>query len=330
MLIGLIVIGVWLWAPRERVALFWRTDSGRFTVDKPLEDLTTADLRALREQIAEQEAEYPDVTDGAEKAIRFSAESRPKRTPYVVLYIHGFSATRQEISPIPETIAQNLHANYYATRLTGHGLDGEALAAATPSDWIFDVMEAWQVARQLGDQVIVIATSTGATLATWLAQQHQVQPYLAALLMVSPNFQPGHWATPMFLWPLARRWLPRLSGPTYGWEPSNDLGAKYWTYRYPVSAVYGMAALVKAVRNSNLEAITAPTLFIYSDDDQVVSALYTDRAMKRWGADIKHRIAVAAKPNDNNHVIAGDIVRPEATEQRLADMMSFLKTNVIS
>lgn len=325
----LVVIGIWLWAPRERVALFWRTDNSRLSPGAPIETMTASDLRSLRERIAQQEAAYPEVTDGAEKSIRFSAESRPKRTTHVVLYIHGFSATRQEVSPIPETIAQNLHANYYGVRLTGHGLDDVALDAATPSDWIFDVMEAWDVARQLGDNVIVIATSTGATLATWLAQQYQVQPNLAALVMISPNFQPGHRATPMFLWPWSRYWMPLLSGGTYGWEPSNDGGAKYWTYRYPVTAVHGLAALVKAVRNSNLEAITAPSLFIYCDEDRVVNARYTDRAFQRWGSDTKHRIAVAPKADDNNHVIAGDIVRPEATEKTIVDVMSFLKTNVL-
>lgn len=328
--LALVLVGIWLWAPRERVALFWRTENSRFTSEKAVDSLTASDLKALRERVAEHERAYPDVVDGAEKAIRFSSESRPKRTPYVILYIHGFSATRQEVSPIPETLAQTLHANYYGARLTGHGLDGAALAEAKPSDWIFDVMEAWDVARQLGDNVIVMATSTGATLATWLAQQYQVQPHLAALLLVSPNFQPGHWATPLFLWPWSRHWLPRLSGGTYGWEPSNEGGAKYWTYRYPVTAVHGLTALVKSVRHSNLEAISAPTLFIYSDADKVVHSRATDRAFIRWGSSIKHRIAVAPKPNDNNHVVAGDIVRPEATEQTIADIMSFLKTNVVS
>lgn len=316
-------------APREKVALFWNPEHSRVHPDKAESELSTADLKALREKIAEQEAAIPGVTDGAEKCISFSSESRPRRTRYCILYIHGFSACRQELSPIPEEIAKSLHANLYATRLTGHGLDGEALAAAKPADWIFDVMEAWAVARQLGEKVIVMATSTGATLTTWLAQQPQVQTHLAGLIMVSPNFQPSHWATPLFLWPWSRRWLPLLSGDTYGWEPANEGGAKYWTYRYPVSAVFGMTALVRAVKNSSLESVTAPTLFVYSDADKVVKANHTDKAMKRWGAPIKHRIAVPAKPDDNNHVIAGDIVRPEANEQMTSDVLNFLKTKVL-
>lgn len=328
---GVVGVTVLMWlAPREKVALFWRTEPARVHPEKAETELTGADLKALRVRIAQQEAAVPGIIDGAEKCIRFSAESRPKRTRYCVLYIHGFSATRQELSPGPERIAQSLHANFYATRLTGHGLDGDALAEARPADWIFDVMEAWLVARQLGDQVIVMATSTGATLATWLAQQAEVQPHLAAMIMVSPNFQLQHWATPLFLWPWSRRWMPFLAGESYGWTPTNEAGARYWTYRYPIAAIHGVAALVKAVRGSSLESISAPTLFVYSDDDKVVKARYTDRAMRRWGAQIKHRIAVSAKPDDNNHVIAGDIVRPEATEQFTADVLNFLKTQAVS
>ncbi|MDX1340766.1 MAG: alpha/beta fold hydrolase [Reinekea sp.] len=324
-----VAVIVFLMGPRAKVELFWSHRTERVQTDKQFEDLTTADLRTLRDQIAQAELLVPDVVDGAEKHITFSSESRPKRTKFCVLYIHGYSACRQEISPVPENIAQALHANYYATRLTGHGIDGERLAAAKPSDWLFDLAEAWSVARQLGEKVIVISTSTGGTLTTWLAQQDDVKPHLAALIMVSPNFRPFHWAMPLFLWPWAKYWMPLIAGKTYGWEPANEGGAKYWTYRYPISAIHTMAATVKAVVKSDLTAIEAPTLFLYADEDKVVSARRTDAAVRRWGSKIKHRIAIPPKPADNNHVVTGDIVRPEATEQFTTDILAFLKQYIV-
>jgi len=325
----LLLFLVFLLGPRAKVDLFWNTKPVRVQIKESNQELTSSDLKGLRQRIAEYELAIPDVVDGAEKHIIFSSESRPKRTQYVVLYVHGFSACRQEISPVPESIAKAIHANYYGTRLTGHGLNGDELAKAQPNDWIFDLAEAWSVATQLGDQVIVISTSTGGTLTTWLAQQADAKEKLAAMIMVSPNFQPAHWATPMFLWPWSKYWMPLISGETHGWEPSNDGGAKYWTYRYPVKAIHLMTALVKSVRKSEVESISAPTLFLYSDADKVVNARFTDAIFRRWGSAVKHRIAVPGKENDNNHVVTGDIVRPEATNQFINDILNFLKQYVM-
>jgi esterase/lipase len=324
------LVCLWFFGPRDKVDLFWNTSTVRVLPDKPFDLISSADLKTLRETIAENEARVAGVIEGTEKRIVFSSESRPRRTKYSVLYIHGYSASRREISPVPENIAQSLHANLFSTRLTGHGIDGETLAQSKPNDWLYDTAEAWQVARALGEKVIVISTSTGGTLSTWLAQQEDVKPHLAAMVMVSPNYQPYHWAAPMFVWPWARVWMPLVSGDTHGWVPSSDDGEKYWTYRYPITAIHGLTALVKAVSASRVESIEVPTLFLYSDFDKVVKARATDDIVRRWGAPIKHRIAVPAKPNDNNHVVTGDIVRPETTEQFTSEILVFLKHHMAS
>ena len=322
------LVGLFLLGPRTSVSLFWQPHKSRIQSPKAPAELTSADLKALRATLEQHEAAIEQIIDGAEKKIIFSAESRPKRTALCVLYIHGYSASRQEISPVPEQLAQALHANYYGLRLTGHGIDspaGAALGRAKANDWLFDLMEAWQVAHQLGERVVVIATSTGATLATWLAQQPAVKPHLAALVMISPNFQPKHWAIPLFLWPWAQYWVSLVAGREHGWEPTNEGGKKYWTCRYPTRTLHQVAALVKAVRDSPVEQIEVPTLFIYSDFDQVVKARFTDALMRRWGSPIKHRICPPPMAGDNNHVLTGAIVRPDSTERVSADILTFIK-----
>jgi hypothetical protein len=47
--------------------------------------------------------------------------------------------------------------------------------------------------------------------------------------------------------------------------------------------------------------------------------------MRRWGSKTKHRIAVPARENDNNHVVTGDIVNPTTTEKFTNDILTFLK-----
>lgn len=328
-LVVVVTLLVFFAGPRPKAALKWRPELGRYQQLMGVDQPSSKALLALREQVLADEALYHNITPGAEKNIVFSSESRPKKTRYCVVYMHGFSACRQEISPVPERIAEQLHANYHAYRLTGHGMTGEDMAKATSYDWQFDAIEAIQIAQQLGEEVIVISTSTGGTLMAWLAQQPAVATKLAGLIMVAPNFGPQHWSMPLFLLPWSRYFMPWLAGKTYGWEPSNELGERYWTYRYPISIIHDMAALVREVRRSPVEHIDAPTLFIYSDHDKVVNARKTDAVARRWGSAVKHRIAVPAKPNDNNHVITGEAVRPETTDDMVDEILLFIKRHVV-
>lgn len=59
-----------------------------------------ADLDAY---LAQSEAQFDDIVPGAEKTIVWSGEPGQK-TPLSVIYLHGFSATRQEIAPLPEEL----------------------------------------------------------------------------------------------------------------------------------------------------------------------------------------------------------------------------------
>lgn len=304
-------LAIWL-GPRPRVVLNWLAD-----------ELPT-DLKRLPDWLSEREASEHNITEGAEKHIEFADSDHPLKTPYVVLYLHGFSATRQEIAPVPERVAAALGANYYGARLTGHGQDGESLGRSTARQWLKDTTEAWQIACELGQRVIVISCSTGGTLATWLAEQPSTQHRLAALVMFSPNYQPKHWASHLFGWPWSRYWVKYLAGEQYGWEAAGELNQRYWTNQYPTRVLHELQALVTAVRNSPVERIKAPSLFIYSDDDQVVNARYTNAVYQRWGSDVKERIRIEGV-DDSNHVITGDIVAPQNTDTSVRQILEFLE-----
>ena len=66
------------------------------------------------------------VVPGAEKRITWFQGKENSRTEFAVIYLHGFSATRQELSPVPELLATKLQANLFETRLHGHGLEPQS------------------------------------------------------------------------------------------------------------------------------------------------------------------------------------------------------------
>ncbi|MFI8381491.1 alpha/beta hydrolase [Pseudomonas sp. NPDC079086] len=286
--------------------------------------LTPIQLPAdLDHYLAETEARYPDITPGAEKTIVW-AHPDQRQTDLAIIYLHGYSATRQETAPLSDQLAKQLGANLFYTRLTGHGRSGAAMAEASVHDWLQDTQEALQIGQRLGKQVLVIGTSTGATLATWLALQSD-NPQVLAYIMVSPNFAPKDPAATVLTWPWATHFVPLLLGPEHQWQPRNAEQARFWTHRYPVQALLPMMALVKYVREQPLEQISTPILTIYSPDDQVVSPGEIKTAFTRFGSAHKQLIALKDTQDPSHHVLAGDILSPRDTARVSLAIMQFLK-----
>jgi len=117
--------------------------------------------------LARREAEVKDIRPGLQKEIVWADPATRARTPLAIVYVHGFSASKGEVRPLPDRVAAALHANLFYTRLTGHGEDGAAMAKGGVNAWINDYAEAITIGRAIGDRVVVIGTSTGGSLATW-------------------------------------------------------------------------------------------------------------------------------------------------------------------
>ena len=119
--------------------------------------------------LAASEARFADIRPGLEKEIVWVSPDR-RRTPLSIVYIHGFSASKGEVRPLPDRVAAALGANLFYTRLAGHGRGGPAMADASVNAWVNDVAEALAIGRAIGERVVVIATSTGGSLAAWAAR----------------------------------------------------------------------------------------------------------------------------------------------------------------
>ena len=236
-------------------------------------------LEALEGIIAEQEKTVGALREGLTKQIVWADPSRRQKTPVSVIYVHGFSASAEEIRPVPDEVAKALGANLFYTRLAGHGRSGDAMAEPLAGDWIEDMAEAMAIGRSLGDRVVVIATSTGGTLAAIAATDPVLSEGLAGVVLVSPNFGVKSAAAKILDLPLARHWGPLVAGETRSFEPLNDAQARYWTTSYPTVALFPMAALVRHARGLDYTAVTIPALVIYSPQDQVVDPAQTEALM---------------------------------------------------
>ncbi|GLQ78173.1 lysophospholipase [Mesorhizobium huakuii] len=270
--------------------------------------------------VAKVEAAVPGIRDGLEKEIVWANPMVHAKTPLSIVYIHGFSASKGEVRPLPDDVADRLGANLFYTRLTGHGLDGAAMTQGSVNAWINDYEEALAVGRSIGDKVIVISTSTGGSLAAWAATQPGASDGVAAIAFISPNFGVKASGAEILTMPWGKQIAELVIGKERSFVARNSLHEKFWTTRYPVAATLPMQALTELAYGAPVEKADIPALFIFSDSDKVVRPDRTREIAGRWGA--PHELVPVDDTGDpDNHVIAGDALSPSTTAflaQRIA------------
>lgn len=264
--------------------------------------------------LAASESRVSGIHDDLQKQIIWAYPASKAKTPLAIVYIHGFSASKNETRPVPDKVAAALGANLYLTRLAGHGQDGEALAAVSVNDWVNDMAEALAIGKMLGEKVIVIGTSTGAGLATWAASDPVLTKDIDALVFISPNY--GVQASGSFLltMPFGEQLANLIVGRQRSFETHNDSHKRFWTWSYPTRALLPMAALTKLAASAPVGRIKQPVLMIYSETDTVIRPDLIKAAAARWGG--KAELYPLARNDDpSSHVIAGDALSPSTTDE---------------
>lgn len=263
--------------------------------------------------LAAQEAAVPNLRPEAVKRIVWAGDPGVE-TPLALVYLHGFSASAEEIRPVPELMATALGANLFYARLTGHGRDSAAMGEITAQALVDDAAEAMAIGRLLGERVIVLGVSTGGTLGVIAASDPDMSQDLAGIIAMSPNFRMKGLGGRVAEWPFARIWGPWVAGAERSAEPVNDAHAKFWTTTYPTASIAALGAVVHEARNLDFAAMTVPALFMVSASDTVVDPGTTRRIAARWGAP-SQLVPVPMGPNEDpsGHVLAGDAMSPART-----------------
>jgi alpha-beta hydrolase superfamily lysophospholipase len=313
LILFLAVLLVWIFGTREPAGLKTIFDESSLGSD-------------LDTYLKTAESKLSDIVPGTEKRIIWHGKPHQK-TPVSIVYLHGFSASSEEIRPVPDQMAQSLSANLYFARLTDHGRSGAAMAEATVAAWMRDTAEALAIAGRIEARVIVLSTSTGGTLSGAVACDPSLSQNVAGMVFVSPNFGINNAAARLLTWPFARIWIPLLVGRERHVETLNSEQGKYWTNVYPIAATLPMPALVRKVIGKNFGDVSVPALFIMSEKDQVVRPDMIEKIAQRWGGQ-KQVLKVVPGPNDDPeaHVLAGDILSPDLTQQVIEKILDWFKS----
>jgi len=282
-----------------------------------------ADLDAY---LAVQEAGVLDLRPEEHKRIIWAGDVG-QQTDLAIVYLHGYSASSEEIRPVPDQVADTLGANLFYTRFAGHAREGAAMAEPRGEDWLNDTAEAMEIGRRIGKRVIVLSTSTGGTLATAAAADPDMAKGLAGIVMVAPNFRIANPMATILTWPGVRWWGPKVAGEMREFEPENALHAKYWTTRYPTVATVTLGHMVRYVSKVTYENLTQPALFIFSDQDQVVDPEATRAVIGRWGGPVETEVMPIRDGVDAyGHVLVGDIKSPANTEWAVGRIVAWISS----
>lgn len=265
-----------------------------------------AEPAALENYIRQNESAHKVKPDN-EARIVWANDSLKNQTEYVLVYLHGFSASQGEGDPVHRDLAKKFGCNLYLSRLAEHGIDTTEPMVNLTSDNLWNsAKEAVAIGKQLGKKVILVGTSTGGTLALKLAADY---PDIYALILMSPNIA----INDPTAWILNNPWglqvARMVTGSKYlDSKDTNPNYRKYWTWHYRIEAAVNLEELVETtMKKETFEKVKQPvlTLYYYKDkihQDSTVKVSAIKEMFDELGtpADKKREVAI---PNAGNHVI---------------------------
>ncbi len=276
-------------------------------------------MRNLENYIEGKESGF-NIKPDNESWIQWVNDSVKERTPYSLLYLHGFSASWMEGYPANTAFARHFGMNAYFPRLASHGLITEdPLIDMTPDNLWESAKEALMVANRLGERVVIMGTSTGGTLALKLSAEFP--EYVEGLILYSPNIRINN--NTAFL--LSKPWGLQLAR-----QATNDKfrvtnenfeskECQYWYCKYRLEGVVYLQQLVDATMNGDTYSRVTVPLFLgyyYRDEANQDETVRVDAMLKMFeqlGTSQSDKVKQAF-PDAGEHVIASELTSGSVDE----------------
>ncbi|RHX79672.1 alpha/beta hydrolase [Leptospira yasudae] len=262
-----------------------------------------------------------------EKLVRYS----PGKTEYAILYIHGFGASRAEGEEVTDQLAKDLKANLYYVRLPGHGTNLEDHRDATFQEILQDSETALLETEKLGNKTILIGTSMGGLISTYLAAKYPERVH--ALILGSPfyDFTSALGGIYQFSWgkDFAHLVMGKIRKSTE--EQKRDPASAFWYRDQYLAAVQNLSDLREYILGTDpFSKISSPVLLFYyykNDKEQDASASVQSmlNAFKKVNENGKASpLNKAVKIELGNHVLFSKYMKSDK-ELILKEEKEFLK-----
>jgi esterase/lipase len=276
--------------------------------NKTWPDLPTEPV-ALQEYIRLREARHTLKKDNEARIVW--ADSTRKKTPYSIVYLHGFSASQKEGDPVHLQLAKEFGCNLYLSRLADHGVDTTDALQLFTADRVWNsAKEALAIGNSIGEKVILVGTSTGGTLALKLAAEYPDRVH--ALINLSPNIAINNPAAFLLNGPWGLQIARMVMGGKYRDTETSAEKSGYWNGKYRLESVVELQELIESsMTQKTFEKITQPSLTLYyyknemeQDPEVKVSAMKQMHSQLSTPDSLK---VEKAMPEAGAHVIGGSL-----------------------
>ena len=266
----------------------------------------TQDLTALDEEINRTELATKDLKRDNQARIVWADTSKKQKTPYSVVYIHGFGASWAEGEPIHRDLAKRYGANLYLARMHDAGIsDSNAFEDLTPENFLENAKRALAIGKAIGDSVIVIGTSAGGLLTVYLASTN---PDIKGVVLYSPCMAVASPAMKLMTGPWGRQILHTIMGEHRKPTDEDPELANFWLQRYHTNGLITLQQTIDAVARPEIyEKIKMPLFmgYYYKNDkeqDQTVSVKAMLDMFPKIGTPDNLKVEKAF-PESGDHVI---------------------------
>jgi len=231
-------------------------------------------VQQLEQYVQQKESSIKNIKKGNAATIIW-ADSTKSKTEYALVYLHGFSASHEEGGTVHRQIAEHFGMNLFLSRLSHHGLEGvDGMLELSPQSLMDSALEAVAIGNCLGKKVILMGTSTGATLGLPIMAN---DPSIFAGIFYSANIKLADSKSALLTKPFGLSIARKVLGSNYYSFDSPPGADQYWTTKYPIEATIALQKLINSsISKETFSNIDQSVLLVsyYKDEnnqDEVVS-----------------------------------------------------------
>jgi pimeloyl-ACP methyl ester carboxylesterase len=223
-----------------------------------------SDYSTTTAAIIEQAKAREDALPVRNEKCRSKFFFHPHPTPKVFLFFHGFTAGPYQFEPLGETLFQSGY-NVLVPLQPGHGIaghwNGENPPPLPEDAQVYKqfVLEWFQQAKLLGEQLIMGGYSTGGTLAAWFAQEHSqsIEKTLLFAPYLSGMNKLVDWLVETL--PFYYEWLNKDNPGNFGYQG------------FPIPAARIFLDMGQEILDRAKTTPATPTLVVSSESDQATN-----------------------------------------------------------
>jgi esterase/lipase len=221
---------------------------------------------------------------------------------------------------VHRAFAKRYGCNMYLPRLYGHGLDtSEPLIDLTPDNYLESAKEAIAVGKQIGKKVILMCTSTGATLGIYLAAH---DPEIEAIICYSPNIDIFDPNSKVLNQPWGLQLVRFINGSDHRQYEASEEFKKYWQTNYRIEALVALRSLIDHTMTKETFALVRQPIFVgayfkeAARQDSVVSVEAMRQMMPKLGTPNSQKQLIEFPVGA--HVLTNPLRNPDVEPVKLA------------